>query len=301
LLTHIDMKPYRKYFDSDQLSRLENAEPNWGVSISSVGHNIHQAKKKYPDNNHPQDYLFDWKKGRILDKFQLVYISSGCGIFETKNTAPTVVEAGTAFLIYPNVWHRYKPALETGWEEFWVGFGGHYTEYLMRQECFSADNPILKIGFDTEFLKVFIHLIDTLKFEGIAYKQISSCLVIQLLGLLYASALMATNVHSRKDKLIHQIRHVIHENWMKSISMEELAAQHGIGYVWFRKAFKEITGTSPGQYHLGIKLEKASQMLRQTSLSVSEIAYQTGFESEFYFSRIFKKKMGNSPSQYRHI
>ncbi|TDE15481.1 helix-turn-helix transcriptional regulator [Dyadobacter psychrotolerans] len=294
------MSIYRKYFTQEQLQNLVDSEPNWGVSILNVGHNLHPAKKSYPDQNHPDSYYFNWEKGRRLDEFQLVYISGGGGVFESENLPPTIVEAGTAFLLFPNVWHRYKPAHNTGWEEFWVGFGGHYSEYLMRQECFSPESPLLKIGFDAELLAVFLRLVDTLKYEGLAHKQISSCLVIQLLGLIYASALMSKTVRTRKEKLIHQIRYEIHENWMIPISMEDLAAKHDVGYVWFRKAFKEITGTSPGQYHLNIKLDKASQMLRQTTLSVSEIAYQAGFESEFYFSRIFKKKMGNAPSQYRH-
>jgi transcriptional regulator GlxA family with amidase domain len=81
--------------------------------------------------------------------------------------------------------------------------------------------------------------------------------------------------------------------------MEELAAQHNVSYVWFRKAFKEVTGTSPGQYLLNLKLEKACQMLNETELTISEVAYLTGFVSEYHFSKIFKKKIKVSPSRYR--
>jgi AraC-like DNA-binding protein len=83
--------------------------------------------------------------------------------------------------------------------------------------------------------------------------------------------------------------------------MEKLAQEHNVSYVWFRKAFKDIIGTSPGQYHLNIKIEKAAQMLRETTLTVSEVADKTGFESEFYFSRFFKKKMNTTPSEYRRV
>lgn len=293
------MELYRKYFNPQQLQQLVESEPNWGVSILNIGHNVHQAKRNYPDGNHPDSYCFNWEKGRVIHEFQLVYISNGGGVFESENVPPTIVEAGTAFLLFPNVWHRYRPSPETGWEEFWVGFGGHYSEYLMRQDCFKADNPIINIGFDAELLNIFIRLIDTLKFEGIAFKQISSCLVIQLLGLVYASALMVDNVRSRKEKIVHHIRYQLHENWVEPLDMEKLASQHHVSYVWFRKAFKEVIGISPGQYHLKLKLDKAGQMLRETTLSVSEIAYKTGFESEFYFSRIFKKKTGATPSAFR--
>ncbi|WP_031527110.1 AraC family transcriptional regulator [Dyadobacter crusticola] len=293
------MELYRKYFSQEQLEALAGSEPNWGVSILNVGHNLHPAGKTYPDQNHPSSYYFDWDKGRVINEFQLVYISNGSGVFETETIPPTIVEAGTAFLLFPNVWHRYKPSQETGWEEFWVGFGGHYSEYLMRQECFNADNPLIRIGFNSELLNVFIRLVQTLRSEGIAYKQIASCLVIQLLGLIYASALMTDHARSHKEKLVHRMRYQIHESSAANLDMEKLAKQHGVSYGWFRKAFKEVIGTSPGQYHLNLKIEKACEMLRETSLSVAEIAYKTGFESEFYFSRIFKKKMTVPPTSYR--
>ena len=293
------MELYRKYFNAEQLEELADTEPNWGVSILNVGHNLHPAQKPYPDTNHPDSYYFDWEKGRVIQEFQLVYISSGTGIFETETIPPTIVEAGTAFLLFPNVWHRYKPSQETGWEEFWVGFGGHYAQYLMRQDCFKPDHPLIKIGFNSELLNIFIRLVQTLKFQGVAFKQISSCLVIQLLGLVYASALMTDQSRSHREKVINRMRYQIHEFGTGNIDMEKLAASQGVSYGWFRKAFKEVVGVSPGQYHLNLKIEKACEMLRETSFSVSEIAFKTGFESEFYFSRIFRKKMTVPPTAYR--
>jgi AraC-like DNA-binding protein len=276
-----------------------DSEPNWGVNVVTVGHYVHDPLKVYPDPKHPESHYFNWAHGRRLKEFQMVYIANGKGIFETEHTAPIVVEAGTLFLLFPNVWHRYKPLDGTSWEEFWVGFNGHYAEYLMRQECFDEKNSILGIGFNTEFLNIFIRLIDTVKYEGVAYTQISSCLVIQLLGLVYASALLSEKSRSRQEQIINAIRYKIHQNWTDNLDMEKLASEQNVSYVWFRKAFKDIMGVSPGQYHLNLKIEKAAQMLKETNLLVSEVAYKTGFESEFYFSRIFKKKMEIKPSDYR--
>jgi transcriptional regulator GlxA family with amidase domain len=58
-------------------------------------------------------------------------------------------------------------------------------------------------------------------------------------------------------------------------------------------------GTSPGQYLLNLKIEKTGQVLRETSLTIAEVTAKAGFESEFYFSRIFKKKTEYTPSVYR--
>ena len=293
------MNEYRKYFSAAQLQQLLESTPNWGVDILTIGHHLHQGNIPYPDPNHPNQYHFDWQHGRVLDEFQLVYIANGEGVFESTDVPPTLVEAGTAFLLYPQVWHRFKPSEGTGWEEFWVGFKGHYAEYLMRQDCFSPQSALMRIGFHAELLNIFTRLIDTLKYEGIAYQQIATCQVIQLLGLIYASALMKESTRSRQEQVIHQARYAIQKNWADTIDFEALANEYNVSYIWFRKAFKTVMGIPPGQYHLNLKLEKARQMLRETTLSVAEIADITGFESMFYFSRIFKKKVDMSPSEFR--
>ena len=293
------MDTFRKYFDNEQLVRLSEMKPNWGVNILNVGHNIHPANKIYPDVNHPNPYYFDWENGRILNEFQLVYISSGSGIFEAEHVGKVIIESGTVFLLFPGIWHRYKPFQEKGWEEYWVGFNGHYADYLMQQDCFNPNTPLIHIGFNTEFYNVFLRLIDTLKQENIAYSQIATCLTIQLLGLVYASSLLKEKSPNRKEHIINNVRYKIHDSWSKLLSMEELANQHNVSYVWFRKAFKEIIGVSPGQYLLKIKIEKACQMLVDSELSVSDIAHQCGFDSFYHFSTLFKKKIKMCPSKYR--
>jgi len=293
------MDIYRKYFNPEQIAKLAALQPNWGVTILNVGHNIHPPHRHYPDPQHPSDYRFDLHKGRILNEFQLVYIASGAGTFEAEHVGKIIIEAGTVFLLFPGVWHRYKPLHDKGWEEYWVGFSGYFAEYLMNQDCFSPDSPLIHLGFNSEFLNIFIRLIDTLKYEGVAFSQLSSCFTIQLLGLVYASALLKEKSNNRKENIINNIRYKIHEHWSDATTMEELASQHNVSYIWFRKAFKEVVGISPGQYHLNLKLEKACQMLKETNLTISEIAFSTGFISEYHFSRIFKKKNNFSPSLYR--
>lgn len=66
-----------------------------------------------------------------------------------------------------------------------------------------------------------------------------------------------------------------------------------------RWPFKEVMSVVSRHYRLNLKIGKAIQMLGETSLSISEIAYKTGFESLFYFSRMFRKKMDLAPSEFR--
>lgn len=291
------MDTFRKYINPG--NDPDSIQPDWGIKVLNVGHYIHPSGKVYPDPVHPDGYFFDYAKGRVLSEYQLVYIASGTGNFEAEFIGQVSVQPGTLFFLYPGIWHRFKPDANTGWTEYWVGFEGHYATHLMNQDCFSPEHPLIYMGFNAEFINIFIQLIDTIKFEGIGSKQLAACLTIQLLGLVYASALLKVKSSSRKAQLINNIKYSIHENLNKDISPEKLAANHNVSYAWFRKAFKEITGQSPGQYQLNLKIQKAAKMLLETDMGISEIAYQNGFESEYYFSRLFKAKMDLSPSRYR--
>ncbi len=291
------MDTFRKYIKAENETDL--SQPDWGVNVLDVGHYVHAAGNPYPDTQHPSDYYFEWNKGRVLKEYQLVYIASGTGIFEAEAIGQVEVQPGTIFFLYPGTWHRFKPNDKTGWSEYWVGFEGHYANHLMNQDCFNAERPLLHMGFNAEFITIFIQLIDTIKYGAVGSNQLAACLTIQLLGLVYASALMKTQSQSRKIQLINNIKYSIHENLNSDISPEELAANHNVSYAWFRKAFKEITGQSPGQYQLHLKIQKACRMLQETDLSISEVAFKNGFESEYYFSRVFKNKMLKSPSTYR--
>ncbi|RZJ58122.1 MAG: AraC family transcriptional regulator [Hymenobacter sp.] len=293
------MQEYRKYFSPSQLQRLIETTPSWGVDVLTIGHYVHREHQPYPDPHHPTPYHFDWQRGRVLPEFQLVYIAGGQGVFESATVPPTLVSSGTAFLLSPHTWHRYRPDAGTGWEEFWVGFRGHYAEYLMRQDCFDPQQPLIRVGFHTELLSVFTRLIATSRREGVAYQQIAACEVIQLLGLVYASALVENTYQSREEQVAQQACCQIQAEWAAPIDFEALARRFNVSYGWFRKAFKTVMGVPPGQYQLNLKLEKACQLLRETSLPITDICFTSGFESTFYFSRIFKKKLAMTPSEYR--
>jgi AraC-like DNA-binding protein len=81
--------------------------------------------------------------------------------------------------------------------------------------------------------------------------------------------------------------------------MEEVAKELCVSYAWFRKAFKTYTGIAPHQYLLQLKIEKAKMLLFNRSKSIKEIAFSLNFDSAFYFSKLFKEKVGVSPKEYR--
>jgi AraC-like DNA-binding protein len=289
------MKTFRRYFTFSD----DKLDTSLSVIVHTLGYHIHPANTAYPDEGHPESHYFDWEKGRRLKEYQILYICKGEGIFEATGLPPQLIEAGTVILLYPGVWHRYKPILQTGWEEYWVGFSGSFARHLLEQECFNPQNPIIKVGFNTEFLATFERLLDVVEIREESYQKLASFLLIQLLGILYSSVLLSNQKFSRKEKIVGDIKKEINDCWQQDIDFEQLAHKNGVSYAWLRKTFKELTGTSLNQYHLSIKLRNAEQMIYESDSTLSQIAYSCGFESVHYFSRIYKSKMNINPSQLR--
>ena len=89
------------------------------------------------------------------------------------------------------------------------------------------------------------------------------------------------------------------DNYNSDISIQNYAASRGMSVSWFIRNFKAYTNTTPLQYILSIRIANAQVLLENTTYSVAEIGRILGYENPLYFSRIFKKQSGLSPSEYR--
>ena len=277
-------------------------EKAWGFHINSVGYAKINPNEDYSNNNdeHPISHSLSWKNGRILYDYTLVFMSKGEGVFESTNIPLTKIKEGNCFFLFPGTWHRYKPNPELGWEEYWVSFKGSYADELMLKDFFSIDTPIIDIGYNDHFLDLFHRLIETVKSAELGYKQIIPGITMEILGLVNAVAkFKTTNIIDPTNRLISKARFLLQENIEDPVNIEEMVKDLPMGYSKFRKVFKQVTGLSPNQYYLNIRLEKAKNLLINTDLSVVEISTLTGFENLFYFSNYFKKKNGVSPILYR--
>jgi AraC-like DNA-binding protein len=275
-------------------------EEKWGMYITTVGYSKIDPNADYPSQEHPLSHHLTWNQGRVLNEHHIVFISKGQGKYESTGTRPSDVVAGTCFLLYPGVWHRYKPDLQSGWEEYWVGFDGYYIEQLMGNGFFDRKNPFVYLGLNKDILILFRDLIETVHTSFPGYHQQIAGITLRILGVINNVALNHEYDNDPIGRLVAKAKFMIQESFEHSIDMEKLAHDLPMGYSSFRKAFKRFTGESPNQYHLNLRLNRAKDLLTSTVLNINEIACQTGFESVFYFSKLFKKKNGVSPKYYRN-
>ena len=126
-----------------------------------------------------------------------------------------------------------------------------------------------------------------------------SSIVLHILGSVYYKERNNSFTDSYAVEKINEARILMKNMVEKSPSPEQVAAEIGVGYSWFRRMFKEYTGTSPVQYQLQQKLLRAKELLTTSGKSISEIAFVLNFENPGQFSTFFRKKEGVTPSEFR--
>lgn len=103
-----------------------------------------------------------------------------------------------------------------------------------------------------------------------------------------------------KYKLKQAIEY-IHENLTEGFSLQAIANYIGMSQYHFARMFKQSTGMTPHQYLIKSRLKKAKKLLANTDLTISEIAYRTGFASQSHLTRLFRKHVTTTPKAYRQM
>jgi YesN/AraC family two-component response regulator len=98
---------------------------------------------------------------------------------------------------------------------------------------------------------------------------------------------------------IARARQFIRENQAEDLSLSLVAKAVNMSTFYFCKMFKKATGLNFTNYVSRVRVEKAKNLLLNPNLRISEIAYEVGFQSLTHFNRVFKKIMGQSPTDYR--
>ena len=99
--------------------------------------------------------------------------------------------------------------------------------------------------------------------------------------------------------VIKRAREYIHEHQAEELSLNQVAKAVNMSTFYFCKMFKKVAGINFTDYVARVRIEKSKNLLLNPNLRVSEIAFEVGFQSLTHFNRVFKKLLGQSPTDYR--
>jgi AraC family transcriptional regulator, arabinose operon regulatory protein len=107
-----------------------------------------------------------------------------------------------------------------------------------------------------------------------------------------------TPTGSKSDLLIRRLIRHLEEHCTEELETDRIAGQFQLNYRYISTMFKARVGTSIFKYHERLRIHHAAELLKNTLLNISEVSDRVGFKSPYYFSRVFKKVMGEAPSEY---
>lgn len=281
-----------------------------GVFITSVGATRVAPGASYPLVGHPSLYDFTWKEGRILPEFSLMLITSGRGIFESRATGTVPVNAGTVMMVFPGVWHRYRPDPATGWDEKWMHFNGELAHRLLDQGIFSHRQPVWRPE-DAGRLEAELDRLQAV----VQLRPAENSLHISLLGLAVIAATLKNEVTANEcasatrrtitaaksvaDSIVQQAVHHIWTQGHKEMAVAHVAAAVGINRRTLERRFRLAFGCGILDEIIKCRFSRAERLVRETDLPFKSILGLAGFAGMENMRRVFLARTGYSPAAYR--
>jgi len=289
------MKDYHVYFPGDYTGAI------WGCVTTGIGFShVVPPCKPYPVLRHPLDHHFDWSQGRVFQHYQVLFIAQGRGVFESETPPSSLpVEGPAVMLLFPGIWHRYRPDPETGWVENWIECRGRVFDEARRTGLIDPHRPVLRAASATELARCFEQCHTLAQRGNISNQDMLSTLGIHMLSIIAHLQREERGLEKSIDRLVDRGHAQILLRCNEPLNIAGLAAELGVSYSHFRQAFKARLGISPKQYHVNLRLQKALDLLHNTDKSLKEIAEILSFESACHFSKQFKEHLGVSPNTWR--
>ncbi|MGB4659884.1 MAG: response regulator [Mobilitalea sp.] len=177
----------------------------------------------------------------------------------------------------------------------------HYSDCMMdiklkvlEMVLFAEQKAFLSGGMTYSFRYRKDYLMSIIQIEG--FEQLRKWFLEKMVE---ACRNITTKREEQTSSIISKSKIYMEENFSKDISLDDVSRIVDISPYYFSKLFKEETGENFIEYLTNIRIEKAKKLLQNRDISIKNICADTGYSDPNYFSRIFKKQVGITPTEYR--
>ncbi len=273
------------------------------LKLSSV--HKQSFKQNYKDSAELCIYNCGWQKCEkkytwgpgVRDHFLLHFIVKGKGTY-TVNGEVHSLSAGDLFFAKPNELITYSAHETEPWEYYWVGFNGPYANKITYKLPFKSSTPTHKCSDFSAMEKVFSQLFNSRGTEPYSETLMVGHLYILIAELIKEAQLAEPQKASTSSRYVNNAIKFIQFNYSSDIGIDDIASAVGVSRSHLYRVFINNIGKSPVDYLTGYRINEACFLLKNSHLSIAEIAVSVGFYDQFYFSRVFKKAKGIPPSKY---
>lgn len=230
----------------------------------------------------------------------LIYCVKGEGWYKIRNQK-YIVPQDHFFIIPEHEAHSYGCNEENPWSIYWFHFSGEIASFFANgfdiPTAINAVNSSSTKGHLELFEEIYCALDNGFSNNNILY---ATSTLFHFLGLLkYSRLYIDHNNESQQLDVVDLSIKYMQEKLTQRIKLSDIASEVHLSVSYFSNLFFKKTGFSPLQYLNMLRIRKACQYLDNTNMKINQIAPLVGIDDNFYFSRIFSKIMGITPSQYR--
>ena len=231
------------------------------------------------------------------------YIIGGRG-YLTVNEKDYMVEGNSIFYLAPNKNFNYKPDSDDPWYYLWVEYSGSAAHAVSAQCGLTVDSPVTKLKNDVIF-HIFGNLLSNL-IENPQYPEIFSinALTSALSEIAHQNGTdtvpedINTDIYSSNPRLNEIVHYINHNYAQPTLSLNSLSKNFHFDPSYLSKIFHRDIGKSLSQYIMDLRLTKAFELLQTTNMMVKEVSIAVGYDDTGFFSKLFKRKFGSSPTSY---
>lgn len=173
---------------------------------------------------------------------------------------------------------------------YWVHFTGSEAGKILKKFRIEP-NTVHTSKITKSITDCFANLFKEFLIKDDMFDTVASSILIQIFS--YVSRENASHAASLSKSVEY-----ISNNYNKNITLKELADAENLSVSWFRTVFKQHTGMSPMDYIIMKRIDVACYYLKYTTMSIEAVSAAVGYTNPFYFSKLFKSKLGLSPRQY---
>jgi len=233
-------------------------------------------------------------------QYVLIYCTAGEGWFKIHNKK-FQVGANQFFILPKKTEHAYGSNANNPWTIYWIHFDGEKASFFANGFDVPTNISPNSNSRIEDRLRIFEEMFLTLK-KGYSkynlYYTITS-LFYFLGSIKFLGEYRESSTQDKQKDIIDDVIHFMHENIERKLTLKDLASNAGLSASHLSAVFQKRTGYSPLRYFIHLKIQEACHYLDFTDLKINQICFKFGFEDPFYFSRIFTKTMGISPTEYR--
>ena len=237
---------------------------------------------------------------RTLTCYSCCYVLNGNGLYSDGKTPWTPVGKGDLVLYFPDHPHRCGTRPGEFWDELWFQFEGPVFDLLRDTKVLNPRQPVHHTQNSDHWFRRFFQIIPPLHLRQKTPPQVIVSRFVSVLTEILADSDAPDEGPEPQDDWVNHACELLasHDSGIGH-DPAVVAKKLGFSYETFRKKFRTAIGFSPGRFHLDSRIDRAAALLHQGRHTIKEIAAQLEFCDEFYFSRCFKRRFGQSPSDFR--